>query len=163
VTANVDARLPEEIDWPTWALVAKHDVGVRERPGLATHPRIAAYYKHTSLGGTPEDSTTPWCSAALCCWMEEAGYRSPRRANARSWLEWGDRLDEPKFGCIAVLWRGDPTAATGHVGLYAHDGDKGKTITLLSGNSGNSVGYSSYGTGRVLAYRWPSERDWMGL
>jgi uncharacterized protein (TIGR02594 family) len=149
-------------DAPPWLVIAQAEMGVHELPGSGTHPRIAEYYKATNIGGMPEDGATPWCSAFMCWVMEKASYKSPRRANARSWLDWGQSLEEPKPGCVAVLWRGVPDAATGHVclwiGPYQHD-----KFFALGGNQGNQVSHQLYGTGRVLSYRWPKESDWKGL
>lgn len=147
-------------DAPVWIHVALAELGVQEFVGKDTNPRIAEYYKATGLGGTPEDSSTPWCSAFACWVMEYAGYRSTRRANARSWLTWGQALpvNQPRYGAIAVLWRGDPEALTGHVGFYVGHADENR-VWLLGGNQANRVGYQLYGTGRLLGFRQPRELD----
>ena len=147
---------------PRWLVVARREVelGVRELAGAAVHPRIVEYYKATRLGGNPNDDTTPWCSAFACWVMEDAGYRSTQRANARSWLEYGEVMHVPQLGAIAVLWRGSPRSASGHVGFVTAIGN-GK-VTLLGGNQSNQVGYGQYGSGRVLGYRWPTAHDYIG-
>lgn len=145
--------------WPPWLVHAAKDVGVRELPGIHVHPRIAKYYKHTQLGGEPNDDEVAWCSAAMCAWFEEVGIASTKSAKARSWLGWGQKLDKPKLGCVAVFSRGDPAGQQGHVGLYMEDAPNGH-VWLLGGNQGNSVRFScTYELARVLGWRWPANLD----
>lgn len=144
-------------DDPPWLAIARSQLGIAEVPGSASNPEITKYYKATALGGSPGDDV-PWCSA-FCNWvLEQAGYRGTRRANARSWTTWGDPLDEPKRGCVVVLWRGDVAASTGHVSFYLGS-PRPHILTLLGGNQGNAVSERDYGTGRVLGYRYPRESD----
>jgi uncharacterized protein (TIGR02594 family) len=147
--------------WPPWMRKAALDVGVRELPGIATHKRITEFYSHTNLTRQPEkldDSETSWCAAAMCCWLEESGYRSPRSAKARSFLGYGEPLQRPKLGCIVVFSRGDPAGQQGHVALYVEPAPNSR-LWVLGGNQGNSVRYSnSYELARVLGYRWPTEQ-----
>jgi uncharacterized protein (TIGR02594 family) len=146
---------------PPWMEAAKKELGVAEIAGPESNPRIRLYYTATALGGDPEDTATPWCSAFVNFVLEQAGYKGTRRANARSWLDWGDKLEQPRHGCIAVLWRNRPESPQGHVAFYDRERDPG-SIWLLGGNQGNRVSYAHYPKRRVLEYRWPKESDrWM--
>lgn len=156
--SRADDWTPSQTDWPEWMKHAARDIGVRELHGVATHPRIAEYYRHTQLPEGLDDSETEWCAAAMCCWLEELGYTSPHRSAARSFLGWGEKLDKPRIGCITVFWRERPDSWKGHVGLYAGPGGA-RQLTLLGGNQGNSVRFGSYARDRVLGYRWPKEQD----
>jgi uncharacterized protein (TIGR02594 family) len=141
-------------------VIAAQDVGVRELPGVATHPRIATYYQHTNLGGEPEDGAVAWCSAAMCCWIDEAGYIATSRANARSWLGWGEALKQPRLGCIVVFSRGNPSGKQGHVAIYVSPGREGHVV-VLGGNQGGAVSFQNYPSARILGYRWPKDSDWL--
>jgi uncharacterized protein (TIGR02594 family) len=154
MTASLESRE----HWPPWLALADQEVGVREVIGPADNPRILEYHSAAPNGMPPSDEMA-WCSAFACWVMEQAGYKSTRSKAARSWLRWGDELKEPKLGCIAVLWRGTPQGTAGHVGFYVDSGGRTNTVTLLSGNSGNSVSYATYASARVLGYRWPAARD----
>lgn len=144
---------------PVWMIVAEAESGVRELPGAATHPRIAEYYRATTLGGTPEDSSTPWCSAFASWVLEHAGYRSTRRANARSWLTWGEAVPlDPRYGDLAILWRGSPDSAQGHVAFFGGTLGPAK-LWLYGGNQNNEVGWALYDVRRVLAYRRPTDAE----
>ena len=143
---------PEQLE-PPWLTLAKAEIGVKEIPGARSNARIIEYFSTTRLGGPAGGDSTPWCSA-FCNWvMQQAGYIPTRRANARSWLTWGEEIDEPRLGAIAVLWRDNPVSPAGHVGFYV--ASLPNRVVLLSGNQNNAVGYKEYGTGRVLSYRWP--------
>lgn len=136
-----------------WLLRAFKDVGdeVKEIPGEAAHPRIQQYHLETTLKATSDE--VPWCSAAMCCWMEESGIPSTRSAAARSWMNWGVPLEEPREGCVVVFWRGSPDASTGHVALYLED--SGEYVRVVGGNQGDRVCVSSYHKKKILGYRWP--------
>ncbi|GFO54906.1 hypothetical protein GMSM_19130 [Geomonas sp. Red276] len=138
-------------DAPLWLRIAEGEKGVHEVPGFANNARIVQYLKSTSLG-EPYCSCdeTPWCSSFVNYCMEKAGYEGTDCAAARSWLEWGKRIDTPCLGCIAVLSR----EGGGHVGFYV--GESAETVTLLGGNQGDRVCLAQYPKSRVLGYRIPT-------
>lgn len=147
--------LPEEVE-PSWLAIAESQIGTEEFPGSESNPAITKYFRATGLGGHPDDSV-PWCSAFVNWVMEQAGYRGTRRANARSWVDWGARIPGPKRGAIAVLWRGHPESKQGHVGFVVDTAPY--RVILLGGNQGNRVGRQEYSSGRVLTYLWPRAID----
>lgn len=162
--SNNPTKLPPLEQWPIWMQLAAKDIGVRELPGVAVHPRIATYYTHAhdlSLHNvrSANDSDVAWCAAAVSCWLDESGYVSANTARARRYLGWGETLDTPRFGCLVVLKRGDPSSGKGHVAFYLEPASDAK-LWLLGGNQGNSVRYSNtYSVADVLGYRWPRESD----
>ena len=152
-------KLPPQTDWPSWMLRAAADVGVRELPGVATHPRIAEFYQHAhDIPPGANDDEVSWCAAAMSCWLDEAGYLSPNTARARRWLNWGEKLQTPRFGCVVVFSRGNPSSNQGHVALYVRPG-RAAHVNVLGGNQRNSVRYGDYPTARILGFRWPRELD----
>jgi uncharacterized protein (TIGR02594 family) len=140
-------------DSPPWLEVAKGELGVAELPGARSNERIIEYFAHTRLGGNAINDSTAWCSRVRQLRDGYRGYRGTHRANARSWLDWGVKLEEPRVGAITVLWRGHPDSPQGHVGFLT--AVLPNRVVLLSGNSDNRVSYKEYGIGRVLSYRWP--------
>ena len=96
------------------------------------------------------NAKTAWCAAFICYCLEEAGIKSPKTAWARAFLNYGTKLEKPKFGCIVVLTRGDDS---GHVGFYIAEGLF--TVTIFGGNQDDSVCLKKYPKSRVLGYRWP--------
>jgi uncharacterized protein (TIGR02594 family) len=115
-------------------------------------PVISDFLRYAGISAASDQ--TPWCSAFVNYCMEQAGIRGTRRANARSWLDWGEMsMGLPEFGCVVVLWRESPSSIKGHVGFYT--GFRGDKLLLLGGNQGHAVSVAEYPKSRLLGYRWP--------
>jgi uncharacterized protein (TIGR02594 family) len=142
---------------PQWIAIARAEVGVKERAGDADHPRIQEYLRATTIPQNMVHDATPWCSAFANWCMQQAGYHGTRKANARSWLTWGEGLDEPRPGCVVVLWRGSPESSNGHVAFFERADDR--HVFLLGGNQNDRVCAQAYPLNRVLAYRWPTAAE----
>lgn len=138
-----------------WMRTALGEYGQREIPGRRHNPRIVEYF--TAVSATIVDDETAWCSAFVNWVMAQHNITGTRRANARSWLNWGNPLpeDAPYYGAITVLWRVSRRSWKGHVGFYV--GEEGNDLVLLGGNQGNSVSLRNYPKSRLLAYRWPTQ------
>jgi uncharacterized protein (TIGR02594 family) len=105
-----------------------------------------------SLRGPQFDAA--WCDAFAGACLERAGHASTRSLMARSYLRWGEALDEGRFGAVAVLSRGsDPSA--GHVGFLL--GETDAHVVLLGGNQGDAVSVAAFPKARLLGLRWPKE------
>lgn len=141
------------MDQPPWLQAAWAEFGVREIPGKEDAPEILRYFR--DAGDTNvETEATPWCAAFLGAMLKRAGYAGTGSLLARSYLDWGDRLDDARFGAVAVLSRGDDPNA-GHVGFLLSD-TNGK-LYLLGGNQGDAVTVASFDKARLLGLRWPKE------
>jgi uncharacterized protein (TIGR02594 family) len=144
---------------PRWYEIAEGEIGVTENPDPnIDNPRIVEYFTATDYWNKDDDE--PWCSAFANWCMAQAGIAGTHSARARSWHEegWGEELDEPREGCLAVLKR-PPNPASGHVGFYAGTVDDNR-FRLLGGNQGpegrGAVNISNQSKDMVLSYRWPS-------
>ena len=136
----------------TWLRIARGELGVRAFDAGASNPRITEYHAGTNIAG--HDDKANWCSSFVDWSLGRAGVAGTGSALARSWLEWGDAIDEPRPGCIAVLWRDDPRSWKGHVGFFVrHDGD---AVVLLGGNQLGAVREQRHPRVNVLGYRWPA-------
>lgn len=127
----------------------KADLGVTE----ASDPERVGEY--LALVGLPRDPSIPWCAAFQCFKLEEVGHPSPRAANARALENYGEEAKrEP--GAICVLRRGNKSWQ-GHVGVVSDldDPEDDEWVTLVSGNSSNSVRESKYPVADVICYRRP--------
>ena len=135
-----------------WLELAREDLGLKEIPGTQDNPKILAFY---ARAGFPEidHETTPWCAAFVGACLRRAGLENSGSLAARSYLKYGDPLDEPKEGCIVVLTRGNPKGWEGHVGFYV--GGNSDRVKLLGGNQGDAVTIASFPKSQVLGYRWP--------
>ncbi len=138
-------------DDPPWLSIARREIGVKERPGSAHHPRILQYHASTRLRATTDE--VPWCAAYVCWCLEQAGITSTRSAAAASYRTWGQSC-ELKDGAVVVFGKSDPDAAgTGHVAFCV--GVDGDDVLVLGGNQRNSVNVSRRPRSRIVAIRWP--------
>jgi uncharacterized protein (TIGR02594 family) len=138
---------------PAWLDSAWAEFGVSERAGAGDDPAVVRYFAESGHASVRDDET-PWCAAFLGAMLKRAGIKGTGSLLARSYLKWGDALNAPKLGCIAVLSRGTDPAA-GHVGFYL-GGAPGRVI-LLGGNQGNAVSVTAFADDRVLGFRWPKD------
>lgn len=141
---------------PVWYLRALKEMGVKEIPGGRSNPGILQYYKDVGHEEVTDENTS-WCAAFVGSMLERSGITSTKSLLAKSYLKWGRKMEAPRIGCIAVLSRGDPTSWTGHIGFFVR---QSKTaIYLLGGNQSNEVNETAFASDRVLAYRWPTEKE----
>ena len=89
-----------------WLAVAYSEVGVACHPPGSSNPRITEYHAGTNIAGY--DDKASWCSSFVNWSLAKVGIVGTGSALSRSWLEWGEPLERPLVGCIAVLWREDP-------------------------------------------------------
>lgn len=140
------------MDQPRWLAFAWADLGVAGVPGAANSPRVLRYYADA---GHPEIAAdeVAWCAAFTGACLERAGVPSTRSLLARSYLQWGEPLDDARTGAVAVLSRGnDPSL--GHVGFLI--GETLSEVILLGGNQGNAVTIAAFPRARLLGLRWPT-------
>ena len=96
--------------------------------------------------------TKLWCADFMNFVLRRAGGRGTHSRAARSFLKYGKRLNGPRVGAIAILYRRGPN--NGHVGVVRGTDGRGNPI-IVSGNHGHTVRQSVYPKRRVLAYVMP--------
>lgn len=127
---------------------------------------IINYLQSTSLNrDLARNDATAWCSSFVNWCVKQAGYAGTDNALAESWLDWGERLVEPKYGAITITTRSSNPVLY-HVGFYTGVRDvsvkigkeeveiktkgeirkiyrdkykKVKKVILISGNMSNSI------------------------
>ncbi|HYI39208.1 MAG TPA: TIGR02594 family protein [Allosphingosinicella sp.] len=134
---------------PPWYEIALRELDARvaER-GKGGHPRILEYL--ATCGdldeGEAERDSTPWCSAFVNWCLAKAGIEGTDSGWARSWAQWGEPIDPPRVGAVAVWARGrtspDAPVVTGHVSFFARD--LGDRLLVLGGNQADSVCLKTY-------------------
>jgi uncharacterized protein (TIGR02594 family) len=134
-----------------WMAIARKEIGTKEVTGSKHNPRILEYHQATSLKA--KDDETAWCSSFANWVMAQAGVEGTNRANARSWLDWGKKIEKPVPGAVVVFWRNSPTSWEGHVGFYV--GEEGNNVLVLGGNQSNGVNVAKYPKSQLLGYRMP--------
>lgn len=136
-------------------LRARAELGVHELPGADNSARVLEYLATCGKSSVFRLDATPWCSGfanfvTLGCDVPGTG-----KANARSWLTWGEPIDYPVMGCVVVFSR-PPAPWSGHVAFYERTGDDGR-IHVLGGNQNNRVSIAPYPKRRLLGYRVPTD------
>jgi uncharacterized protein (TIGR02594 family) len=137
-----------------WMPIAFSEEGVKEFPGTGDNPRVVEYLRSTNLTA-PYNSNdeTPWCSAFVNWCIERSGFEGTDSAWARSWTNWGKKINNGRRGCIVVFTR-PPDPGSGHVAFYVSETPT--QIKVLGGNQSDAVKISTYPKSRLLGYRVPA-------
>lgn len=133
-----------------WMAIARNELGQVEIAGPENNERIVEYGKYVDME-VVSDSLS-WCATFVNYVLEKSGYKGTRSPVARSFSNWGRKIEGPVYGCIVVLSRGS-VSWQGHVGFFV--GFKGQDLLILGGNQDDSVSIKKYKRNKVLAYRMP--------
>ena len=98
--------------------------------------------------------TQLWCADFMNFVLHKAGGKGTKSRAARSFLEFGKKLDGPRVGAIAIMYRKGPNS--GHVGVVRGTDGQGNPI-VVSGNHGPTVTQSVYPKAKVMAYVMPPD------
>ncbi len=131
--------------------IAFSEYGIKEFSGQKDNPEVLKYFDEIGFDGSQLKDETAWCSAFLNYCRKKSGYSYSGKLNARSWLDIGQKVDEPQMGDIVIFWRQSPDSWKGHVGFYITE-RHGWTY-VLGGNQNNQVKISAYPSSRILGYR----------
>lgn len=127
----------------------------RRQSGLHERRDEAALQDYIYNGGRNlSPATRAWCADFVNASLEKAGMPGTGSPAARSFLNYGQKVDKPEVGDLVVLTRGDPNSWQGHVGFYERTNPDG-SISVFGGNTSNAVGSASYPADRVLGFRRP--------
>jgi uncharacterized protein (TIGR02594 family) len=102
---------------------------------------------------------TEWCAAFVNAILRDQGIPGSESVSetpllARSFLDWGEKVEEPKRGDLVIFERGTE-GWQGHVGFFINKTERnGQTYYLvLGGNQGNEVSIDLYSTEKLLGIR----------
>ena len=96
-----------------------------------------------------------WCADFINFVLRRTGHATTNSRAAKSFLDYGKRIDSPRVGAIVVLTR---AKNGGHVGIVRGTDGAGNII-VISGNHGNKVWESPYPKSRVLGYVIPPDSN----
>lgn len=132
--------------------IAETYIGTQEGPGAEDNPIIMEMYATVGHDWVEHDAVA-WCAAFVGHCIEQAGLRSTRRLNARSYLDWGIPvdLDDAQEGDVVVFSRGNPNGWKGHVGFFVRR--VGASIEVLGGNQSDAVNIKRYSKSTLLGVR----------
>lgn len=149
---------------PSWLEEAIAEIGTLEMAGDADNPKILQYAADSGVSGVINKDSVPWCAAFVGAMLHRSGIKPSGKANAKSYLQWGVRLNGPVRGCVVVLNR-PPSEWQGHVGFYIGRPTTGR-LRILGGNQGDRVCEADFDVARVNQYRWPTgfpiQPEWVG-
>ena len=145
------------------AEVAFSHYGLKELQGPeANTPEIVNFFKEIGHAWVKTDETA-WCAAFANYCLKTAGLPYTGKLNARSFLDIGEQISNPKplgsmelAADMVILWRESPSSWKGHIGFYVKE--RGSLIYVLGGNQSNRVQISAYDRGRLLEYRRITKR-----
>lgn len=155
--------LPSVLAVAPWLSRARALTGTREIPGARSNPVILAMRSGLSARYPvlrPNldwyvDDDTPWCGlfGGACVGLIDPGFMPPLALlRALAWKDWGQELDQPVQGCIAVKER----KGGGHVTFVEGISKDGKKLLCRGGNQTNMVNLAEYDKDVFVAYRWPT-------
>ena len=79
--------------------------------------------------------------------MESSGVSSLGSARAFDYKKFGDKIDKPAYGAVAIM-------NYSHVGFVAGMNSDGRVI-ILGGNQADAVNFSANSLKNVVEYRYP--------
>lgn len=133
--------------------IARSLLGTKEIAGAADNPKIMEMYKAVGHDWVEHDEVA-WCAAFVGYCLEQAGLRSTRALNARSYLNLGTKVElaDAREGDIVIFTRGK-SAWQGHVAFFVKA--TASQISVLGGNQSNAVSIANYPKSRLLGIRRP--------
>ncbi len=121
--------------------------------GLNETEQKAALQEYMANGGVNLDpALRAWCADFMNATLAQAGMQGTGSSMARSFLDWGQPVDQPQPGDVAVFSRGDPNGPYGHVGFFERINPDG-SIQIIGGNQGDAVSSAAYPAERLLGFR----------
>ena len=134
--------------------IAVAELGEKEIFGNHAHNQTIVDYAKDAGFDWVNDDETPWCSIFVNWVAQQNDLISSKKANARSWLLIGQKVDqEPEPGDVVIFWRESPQSWKGHVGFFFGYSKDGSRVYCLGGNQGNQVSISAYDANTVLGFR----------
>lgn len=140
------------IELPPWIREAEHWLGQHEVVGAQDNVFIVECLRRVGLPGQHDE--TAWCAAFANRVLIDGGMQGTNSAAARSFLQYGTPLNEPRLWCIQVFDRHDP-ANPGAAHVNFNVGRLGSVVIGIGGNQGNSVSIEPRPTGKLIGLRWP--------
>ena len=132
-----------------WIAEAKQYIGLKEIKGVKHNSTIIKWL--VDLKAWWSNDEEPWCGTFVGHCLKTAGVRYPKHwYRALDYLNYGNRLKKPAYGCVAVKTR----KGGGHVCfVVGRDSVTGKLV-CLGGNQSDMVCYALYNESDFEAFMW---------
>ena len=115
------------------------------------HKDVISSFIRNAVGTDIDPSKTAWCAAFINAALGASGGEGTGKLTARSFLNWGNPVDNPQQGDVVVFRRGN-SEWQGHVGFYMGK-DANGNIRVLGGNQSDQVSVQTYSAADLLGYR----------
>ncbi|USD64334.1 TIGR02594 family protein [Vibrio sp. SCSIO 43136] len=158
-------KLPQPFDstkarlfnFAPWMKSAYKELGQSEIPGVKANPRVLQYFTASKFWGTDDSGgQNAWCASFVAYVMKSNGYSPVKNAfRAKSWKEFGEVIESPLQGSIAIKSR----RGGGHVGFVVGKSSTGKYLFILGGNQGDKVSIARYPAHVWETFVLPSDID----
>ncbi len=132
--------------------IALSQYGVTEIVGYQHNPIVLNYFKEIGHTWVATDETA-WCSSFVNWVALKAKVERSHKLTARSWLNVGAEIKEPKLNDLVIFWRHKKSSWKGHVGFFISYSEDKKYIYVLGGNQNNQVNIKKYPVYRLLGFR----------
>lgn len=132
--------------------IAFNELGTEEIVGGEDNPEVLKYASEVGIAGITSDEIA-WCSTFVNWVAWKAGLQYSGKANARSWLNVGEKVTTPEPGDVVVFWRESRQSWKGHVGFFLGNSADQKRVYCLGGNQGNRVSVSAYRKETILSFQ----------
>jgi len=133
---------------PEWIVEAEKFIGLKEITGKNDHPLLNEGWVSFGLRWL---FGQPWCGLFVAHCLKESNQFVPKLFyRAKTFLDYGEKIDAPCYGCIVVFER----VGGGHVGFVVGKDTKGR-LMVLGGNQNNQVSIAPFDMARVSGYRVP--------
>ena len=149
--ANIKEIKPDYAEEPEYLIIADLYVGFDERKNREALRNF--------LGVDPVNYE--WCAAFVNAALRSRGIPGSESVSenpflARSFLDWGEEVEEPQIGDIIVFPRGS-SGWQGHVGFYFLTAvvDGVEYYAILGGNQNDEVSYELYPSSAAIGIRRP--------
>lgn len=133
---------------PKYLTLARTHIGLRELTGQNDHPLLLSWWAKFNAKWLYRQA---WCGLFVAHCLNAFGHTIPATFyRAKSFLDWGVRIDYPCLGCVVIFDR----KGGGHVGFVVGKDNAGRLL-VLGGNQGNKVSIEPFDVTRVMGYRVP--------
>jgi len=138
------SKLPEL----TWIAEARKYIGQKEIKGSKHNPLFLSWLQKLKAWWAEDESA--WCGLYIAICLYEARVSYPKHwYRALDYLNYGTRLIQPAYGCVAVKSR----KGGGHVCFVVGKTKEGKLV-CLGGNQNDMVCYALYNESDFEAFMW---------
>jgi len=138
---------------PVWLTRAKSYIGTQEATGSEDNPVILNWAKQAGgeIAREYQHDEIPWASLYIVAMVCETNFEYPDTLWALDFAKYGQGLEGPAFGAIAVMKR----SVGAHV-IFVVGRDKAGNLMGIGGNQSDAVNIRPFSPDHVVAYRWPT-------